>query len=341
MAWVAPLTLRVSPLKQGKSDRFMPQKVEERQMITRGVRRCVCRSAAALMSMEDRSGWVRLATPFGVVKRDPYTLPPMVSKAAEMKPSDFEDETRLAELREKVVVNEKAAGQLQALQELCFFPPAQSAPLFIEFLQVSKDELARSQAVFGLALLFETDTPQSMQAFDAVKRALLEDESPTVRSAAAGALSYATAPQFECSKFLLRQLFEDHDWLVKMSLAVALGAVGNDESAAQMIPWLRKADPQDCAHESLLIQAVIGALGQLKYEPAVEELERWAGSSDRMIRMQTAEALHVFFKSEKAIEILESLLKDGEKQVVQQAQYSLDIAMENLMQASTPNACGA
>ena len=109
-----------------------------------------------------------------------------------------------------------------------------------------------------------------------------------------------------------------------MSLAVALGAVGNDESAAQMIPWLRKADPQDCAHESLLIQAVIGALGQLKYEPAVEELERWAGSSDRMIRMQTAEALHVFFKSEKAIEILESLLKDGEKQVVQQAQYSLD-----------------
>ncbi|KAA8495659.1 hypothetical protein FVE85_1814 [Porphyridium purpureum] len=279
-------------------------------------------ASVRMMGDVDEQGRVRIATPFGVVRRDPYTLPPMVSKAAEMRPSEFADQSRLQELQEKLTMRD-SRPQLQALQELCFFPPDQSAPLFIKVVQSSNDELARSQAVFSCTLFFDSDGPEAQSAFDAIKQALLSDSSPTVRSAAASALAYATAPRFECAQLLMRQLFEDSDWLVKMCVAVALGAVGDENTGAQMLPFLTRADPRNCEQDSLLIQGIIGALGQLGYEPCVGELARWLNTNDRMIRLQVAEALNMF-DTPQALALLEGLVQDADQQVAQQATYSLD-----------------
>jgi len=290
----------------------------------------------------DDQGRVRIATPFGIVRRDPDSLPPMVSKAAEMLVEDFGEanKRRLAEVDAKLR-SKRSADQLAALQELCFYPHEESVPRVVRVLQSSGDEMARSQAAFLCMLVLEnlqteqTQTKDSeltqagkahaQSCYEAVEAALMSDGSPTVRSAAAGVLGNVRLDDFRerLDGVLKRQLLEETDWLVKMCLAVSLGTRGDPSAGNVLLPFIQRLKLSECEDNSLVIQGVIGALGQLNIAAALPELERWSKCSDMMIRMQVAESLQGFAPEENVLELAHALLKDENELVQQQARHSI------------------
>mmetsp|Transcript_10646 Transcript_10646/g.19203 ORF Transcript_10646/g.19203 Transcript_10646/m.19203 type:complete len:357 (-) Transcript_10646:1499-2569(-) len=298
-------------------------------------RRKISGRHVVMLGAKDDQGRVRIATPFGVVSRDPYSLPPMVSKAAEMKTLEFaENSHRLEEL--KIALNRSASGpQLAALQELCFYPPEEAVPLLVQTMQKSIDEMARSQATFACLLIMENEQVTSeilSKCYEAVEYALKSDGSPTVRSAAAAVVGAVLDPEYvdRASQVLTRQLMEETDWLVKMCLAVALGTRGDKNAVTTLLPMLQRNAIEDCSNQSLVIQGIIGALGQLGAVEALPEFQRWSGCDDSMIRMQVAEALQGFGPEEGVIELAESLKTDENALVRQQADGSLQVLLRKL-----------
>eukprot|EP00184_Porphyridium_aerugineum_P008195 CAMPEP_0184693032 /NCGR_PEP_ID=MMETSP0313-20130426/1336_1 /TAXON_ID=2792 /ORGANISM="Porphyridium aerugineum, Strain SAG 1380-2" /LENGTH=330 /DNA_ID=CAMNT_0027150985 /DNA_START=175 /DNA_END=1167 /DNA_ORIENTATION=+ len=285
------------------------------------------KSTVVMLGNRDELGRVMVATPFGIIRRDPDTLPPMVSKAAEMSANDFTDQTRLRELELKLQEN-RSDKKLSALQELCFFPPDQALPLFAKTLDTSNDELARSQSVFGCSLFF--DNPQQEAAtmsYETVVKALLNDSSPTVRSSAAGALGYVKTGKSQTVKLLARQLLEDDDWLTKLCLSVSLGMLGDPTAVDILLPELKKYNPAILNDDTLILQGIIGALGQLKAVSALDEFQRWVNNPDRFLRTQLAESLYNF-EDPRALSMLNILANDNEESVKRQARMSIEFLQE-------------
>ena len=75
--------------------------------------------------------------------------------------------------------------------------------------------------------------------------------------------------------------------------------------------------------ETVLQQAAISALGEIKAEDCVENILNFAQSEDWLIRQRLAESLGNF-NTQKSISALKYLAKDSHSQVSQAAEYSLE-----------------
>lgn len=113
-----------------------------------------------------------------------------------------------------------------------------------------------------------------------------------VRSAAAAGLGYlpptfppATADGVPA---LLRSLVEDADWQVHFSALVSLGTLrAGGDAPAIVASYL--AHPND-----LLVQAAVGALGDMADPAALDALLRLVKADDVMVRQRLADALGKF-----------------------------------------------
>mmetsp|Transcript_25121 Transcript_25121/g.61168 ORF Transcript_25121/g.61168 Transcript_25121/m.61168 type:complete len:336 (-) Transcript_25121:195-1202(-) len=289
----------------------------------------------------DETGRVPVATPFGIVPRDPLSLPPMVSLAWEQAEKATADTShsamkrRLSEL-EPTLEGRDVSRKLAALQELNFFPPEIASQVLLKCADDSVDELVRSQAMFTAVLYLrqimeasqETEVElQNQPCFQAVVGRLSTDGSPTVRSAAAGALGQLRGEAV--LRALERSFMEEKDWLVQMSVAVSLGSLSDERATPSLRKALNRFDPKHCENDSLVVQGVVGALGQLGAEEAIDDIIRFAHSNDMLVRQQVAEALQAF-ADERAAAALETMLDDEFEVVRLQASRSLAAVREML-----------
>jgi len=206
--------------------------------------------------------------------------------------------------------------QLNALSEIRFLPAIAAVPLVEQVLKTSTNELVKSQALYALVALGPAALTDALR----IIKAVLETESDyTVRAAAAGALGYIE--DNDASEILMRAFYEDVNWIVRYSAVVALGNKKNERSLDFLISTLDKQNAEDKS-DTLLIQALIGVLGEMKDVRAVEPILRFVGNGDFMVRAKVAEALGNL-PSERSVSALEYLEKDGVEMVFRQAELSL------------------
>jgi len=193
-----------------------------------------------------------------------------------------------------------------ALAWLRDVPAADAVPLIKKVLN---DEVlqVRSMAVFALGI------KQTDECYPILIKLLETDPDYGIRADAAGALGYLEDGRaFEP---LVRAFYEDTHWLVRFSAAVALGNL--KDLRAQTV--LRSALASE---EVALQQAAIAALGEIKAVDAVDDILRFAGSPDWLVRQRLAEALGNL-PSEKSVSALKFLAKDSHPHVSQAAELAL------------------
>ena len=115
---------------------------------------------------------------------------------------------------------------------------------------------------------------------------------------------------------LVRAFYEDTEWLVRFSAAVSLGNLRDIRAKLVLLEALD-------SEEVVLQQAAIAALGEIKAMDALEDILRFAGSDDWLIRQRLAEALGNL-PCDKSIAALRFLAKDSHPQVHQAANISLE-----------------
>jgi HEAT repeat protein len=182
--------------------------------------------------------------------------------------------------------------RLLALASLREVAPEEAVPLIKKVLY---DEMlpVRSMAVFALGV------KQTEECFPILVDLLANDADYDIRA-------------FEP---LQRAFYEDTQWLVRFSAAVALGNLG-DIRAKQVL--LSALD----SNEAVIQQAAIAALGEIKAVETVEKLLTFVNSDDWLIRQRLAEALGQL-PAEKTIAALKFLVKDEHPQVREAARLSL------------------
>mmetsp|Transcript_2980 Transcript_2980/g.5696 ORF Transcript_2980/g.5696 Transcript_2980/m.5696 type:complete len:314 (-) Transcript_2980:1059-2000(-) len=282
------------------------------------------------LAEKDSRGYVELATPFGIVSRDPMELPPMVAMAVESTASNV-PASRISELM--ILVKSNVKRKLVALQELQFYPRESVTPTVVEMTK-DTEELVRAQAAYVCAMFckgLDSDQMVGSGPYLALLDTLQSDGSPTVRSASASALSHLSGEHI--FNALIRTFLEDADWLVRMSAAVSLGSIGDKRAAPVLLQTLR-AKAKDVESQSLVIQAIIGALAQLEADEALDDILSFWNSSDLLVRQQVAEGL-ARFGGGKVAQTLELMTKDPAEIVAQQAKYSLQAW--NRKYGNTPN----
>jgi len=184
----------------------------------------------------EEDGKVSVPSPFGVVRRDLQELAPMVLMAAEMQNLDMD---RLVALKKVLADPSSSSSQMLAtVAEMRFFPPETVVPSLLECLRTTPDELTRSQIIWTLALFRQGDD----DCWKAILNELEDLSSPTVSSAAAGALGYVGDP--DAITPLVRAYTMSSDFIVQMSAIVSLGSIGDASILPQLLNWLSQYDSE-------------------------------------------------------------------------------------------------
>jgi HEAT repeat protein len=196
--------------------------------------------------------------------------------------------------------------RLLALTSLKEIAPEDAVPLIKKVLY---DEIitVRSMAIFALGV------KGTAESYPLLVDLLGGDEDYGIRADAAGALGYLR--DIRAFEPLVRSFYEDTSWLVRFSAAVSLGNL-QDIRAKQVL--LEALD----SGETLLIQAAIAALGEIKATETIDRILNFADDRDWLIRQRLAEALGNF-SNEKSISALKFLAKDTHSQVSNAAIVSL------------------
>lgn len=196
--------------------------------------------------------------------------------------------------------------RLLALASLREVDAEDAVPLIKKVLD---DEVlpVRSMAVFALGV------KKTEECYPILVKLLETDPDYGIRADAAGALGYLN--DIRAFDALVRAFYEDTEWLVRFSAAVSLGNLGDIRAKQVLLAALRSG-------ETVLQQAAISALGEIKAEDCVEDVLNFAQSDDWLIRQRLAECLGNF-DTEKSVSALRYLAKDAHMQVVQAANYSL------------------
>lgn len=197
--------------------------------------------------------------------------------------------------------------RLLALTELREVNPEDAVPLIKKVLD---DDIlpVRSMAIFALGVK-KTD-----ECLPILVRLLETDPDYGIRADAAGALGYLR--DIRAFDALVRAFYEDTQWLVRFSAAVSLGNLGDIRAKQVLLNALH-------SNETVLQQAAISALGEIKANDCLEEMLNFAQSEDWLMRQRLAEALGNF-NVQKSISALNFLAKDSNAQVSQAALYSLE-----------------
>ncbi len=208
--------------------------------------------------------------------------------------------------------SENSRDRLLALASLRGVSAEEAVPLIKKVLN---DEVlqVRSMAVFALGV------KQTDECYPILVKLLETDPDYGIRADAAGALGYLQDPR--AYEPLSRAFYEDTQWLVRFSAAVSLGNLG-DIRAKKLL--LQALDSQ----ETVMQQAAIAAIGEIKAVDAIDEILRFANAEDWLVRQRLAQALGNF-NTEKSISALNFLAKDSQPQVGEAALFSLNLLKQH------------
>jgi len=212
----------------------------------------------------------------------------------------------LQEISDRLDSN-NSKDRLLALASLRQVNPEDAVPLIKKVLD---DEMlpVRSMAVFALGV------KHTEECYPILVKLLEADPDYGIRADAAGALGYLK--DIRAFDALVRAFYEDTEWLVRFSAAVSLGNLGDIRAKQVLLAALNSG-------ETVLEQAAISALGEIKAVECVENILNFAQSEDWLVRQRLAESLGNF-NTEKSISALKYLAKDPHSQVSEAAQYSLE-----------------
>lgn len=184
----------------------------------------------------------------------------------------------------------------------------------IQPLIVDSHARVRYSAVSQMDTLGSQDLQVSLEL---LRDRLRTDKELDVRAAAADAIAALKLTEaFDDLAELYRQMDDTEGWLVKMSIAAALGEMG-DPRAFELLSEALESDIEPIA------TAAIGSLGELGDERAIPLLLPLATHEDWQIRYRLAQAL-VHFDDPRCLAALEELAQDPLEQVAQLAQTLLD-----------------
>ena len=208
--------------------------------------------------------------------------------------------------------SENSRDRLLALASLREVSAEEAVPLIKKVLD---DEIlqVRSMAVFALGV------KQTDECYPILVKLLESDPDYGIRADAAGALGYLEDPR--AYEPLSRAFYEDTQWLVRFSAAVSLGNLGDIRAKNLLLQALD-------SKETVMHQAAIAAIGEIKAVDAIDDILRFANSEDWLVRQRLAQALGNF-KTEKSIAALKFLGKDSQPQVREVALFSLNLLQTN------------
>ena len=208
--------------------------------------------------------------------------------------------------------SENSRDRLLALASLREVSAEEAVPLIKKVLD---DEIlqVRSMAVFALGV------KQTDECYPILVKLLESDLDYGIRADAAGALGYLEDPR--AYEPLSRAFYEDTQWLVRFSAAVSLGNLGDIRAKNLLLQALD-------SKETVMHQAAIAAIGEIKAVDAIDDILRFANSEDWLVRQRLAQALGNF-NTEKSIAALKFLSKDSQPQVREAALFSLNLLQTN------------
>ncbi|PXF42334.1 hypothetical protein BWQ96_07969 [Gracilariopsis chorda] len=216
------------------------------------------------------------------------------------------------------------AEQQKGLLLVRQLPPQVALDLLKLSVETSDNEFIRSTAAISIGQLPFEDEALATEAVRVMSDLLATDNDYSVRAAAAAAVGYATElPEFGKSALfdaLMRALLEDSEWQVHFSCLASLGSLRDERAIPVLRKWLD-------AKNDLLVQASIGALGDLGAISAVADLLQLLGSKDMMTRQRLAQALGQMSDAKKepsVIDALRTLSKDQSFAVRDAALESLE-----------------
>lgn len=216
------------------------------------------------------------------------------------------------------------------------------------------DELSRSQAAFSVAVLVPNSAHEA-RGFDALLHALLQDPESGVRAAAAGALGHsgrrvsdADIAERIVSALLTTFTRSGEQWIVRLSAAASFGVLRAKRALPALLDEMDRYSTEEEGGKSLLVQAVIGAVGDIgplhrdngnddnddddDEEEALAQRQvdaccRYVASEDTMVRLSVAETLgRLARRSDKAMRALAYLERDTNAYVAKQAGVAREYA---------------
>lgn len=141
-------------------------------------------------------------------------------------------------------------------------------------------------------------------AVDAMVSLLATDAEYSVRAAAAAGMGYVTGVPPEKLSSLLealsRALLEDTEWQVQFSCLASLGNLRDPRAIPVLIHWLN-------SENDLLVQAAVGALGDIGRPDVVPELLKFLGCNDMMTRQRLAQSLSQISNGKEEPSVIDAL----------------------------------
>lgn len=187
-----------------------------------------------------------------------------------------------------LITSKGKADQQKGLLLVRELPAPVALELLLLSVQTSTNEFIRSTAAVAIGQLPFSDLDVCTQAVNSMVNILATDEDYSVRAAAAAGMAYATQAPEDCLSALVealsRALLEDSEWQVQFSCLVSLGNLKQESAIPVLQRWLS-------SENDLLVQAAVGALGDIGNKSVVPDLLKLMGRNDMMTRQRLAQAL--------------------------------------------------
>ncbi|CDF39483.1 unnamed protein product [Chondrus crispus] len=187
-----------------------------------------------------------------------------------------------------LITSEGKADQQRGLLLVRKLPPAVALELLLLSIQTSTNEFIRSTAAITIGQLQFPDPATASAAVDALVSLLATDTDYSVRSAAAAGMGYVVGLPDDAlaalHEALARALIEDSEWQVQLSCLASLGHLKDERAVPILLRWMD-------SDNDLLVQASIGAMGDIGDLGVVPDLLKVLGSKDMMTRQRLAHSL--------------------------------------------------
>lgn len=182
--------------------------------------------------------------------------------------------------------------------------PPHALELLLFSVETSRNEFIRSTATIAIGQLDLSQQSVRVKAVDALVSILATDDDYSVRAAAAASMGYVNGVSHQVrvllSEALKRALLEDAEWQVQFSCLTSLGNLKLSSSVPVLLKWL-------AVDNDLLVQAAVGALGDIADHTVVPDLLNLLGCDDMMTRQRLAQTLGLMQKCREEPAVIDAL----------------------------------